>query len=260
MRKLLVFILLALFVSSCNYNSSVVFKLPNKYEFASDSSFNVTNYKISPFDKISIRVLVNNGSRLLDLSAGVSNVEVSGAGAGTGAVTGSIMDELKVDSDGNVRLPLVGTVGLGGLTINLAEKLIEDRYSKYYVDPFVVVNVTNRRVVVFSGNGGSAEVVTLINEKTTLIEALALSGGIDSKGKSKNIRLVRKTGSEYKIYHIDMSKPEGISTGQMIVEANDIIYVDQVKGFTRNVSSDFSTLVGLIVSVLFMIDLVSKNF
>jgi polysaccharide export outer membrane protein len=120
--------------------------------------------------------------------------------------------------------------------------------------------VTNRRVVVFSGNGGSAEVVTLINEKTTLIEALALSGGIDSKGKSKNIRLVRKTGSEYKIYHIDMSKPEGISTGQMIVEANDIIYIDQVKGITRNISADFSTVVGLIVSVLFIYDIVNKNF
>ncbi|MFM7767153.1 MAG: polysaccharide biosynthesis/export family protein, partial [Bacteroidota bacterium] len=162
MRKILVFILLATIISSCNYNSSVVFKLPNKYEFASDSSYNVTNYKIAPFDKLSVRVLVNNGSRLLDLSAGVSNVEVSGTGGGTGGVAGSIMDELKVDSDGGVRLPLVGSVGVGGLTIDQAEKLIEDKYSKYYVDPFVVVKVINRRVIVFSGNGGVAQVVTLV--------------------------------------------------------------------------------------------------
>ncbi|MGR6086732.1 MAG: polysaccharide biosynthesis/export family protein [Arcticibacter sp.] len=256
MRKLLVFILLATIITSCNYNSSVVFKLPNKYEFATDSSFNVTNYKIAPFDKISIRVLVNNGSRLLDLSAGVSNVEVTG----TVGVSGSVMDELKVDSDGNVRLPLVGTVGVGGLAIDQAEKLIEDRYSKYYVDPFVVVKVTNRRVVIFSGNGGAAQVVTLVNEKTTLVEALAMSGGIDSKGKSKNIRLVRKAGAEYKIYHVDLSRPEGISSSQMLVEANDIIYIDQVKGVTRNISADFSTIVGLLVSVIFIYDIVNKNF
>jgi polysaccharide export outer membrane protein len=260
MRKLLVFILLATIITSCNYNSSVVFKLPNKYEFASDSSLKVTNYKIAPFDKISIRVLVNNGSRLLDLSAGVSNVEVSGTGGGTGGVSGSIMDELKVDGDGNVRLPLVGTVGVGGLAIDQAEKLIEDKYSKYYVDPFVVVKVTNRRVVIFSGNGGAAQVVTLVNEKTTLVEALAMSGGIDSKGKSKSIRLVRKAGADYKIFHVDLSKPEGITSSQMLVEANDIIYIDQVKGITRNISADISTIVGLIVSVLFIYDIVNKNF
>jgi len=236
-----------------------VFKVPNKYEFASDSSFSVTNYKIAPFDKISIRILVNNGSRLLDLSAGVSNIEISGSGAGTGSVTGSIMEELKVDSEGSVRLPLIGTVGIGGLTIDQAEKLIEDRFSKYYVDPFVVLKVTNRRVVVFRGNGGAAEVVTLENEKTTLIEALAMSGGIDSKGKSKSIRLIRKAGSEYNIYHIDLSKPEGISSGHILVEANDIIYIDQVKGITRNISSDISTIVGLIVSVLFIFDVFNKN-
>ncbi len=260
MRKILIFIFLAIFISSCNYNSSVVFKVPHDYEFASDSATNVTNYKIAPFDKISIRVLINNGSRLLDLSAGISNVEVSGTYGGTGGVTGSIMDELKVDSEGGVRLPLVGYVGVGGLTIDQAEKLIEDRYSKYYVDPFVVVKVVNRRVVIFSGNGGAAEVVTLINEKTTLIEALAMSGGIDNKGKSKSVRLVRKAGSDYKIYHVDLSKPEGISSGQMIVEANDIIYIDSVKGITRNISADVSTVVGLIVSVLFIFDLVNKNF
>ncbi|MFM7054613.1 MAG: polysaccharide biosynthesis/export family protein [Bacteroidota bacterium] len=260
MRKILVFILLATIISSCNYNSSVVFKLPNKYEFASDSSYNVTNYKIAPFDKLSVRVLVNNGSRLLDLSAGVSNVEVSGTGGGTGGVAGSIMDELKVDSDGGVRLPLVGNVGVGGFTIDQAEKLIEDKYSKYYVDPFVVVKVTNRRVIIFSGNGGAAQVVTLVNEKTTLIEALAMSGGIDSKGKSKSIRLVRKSGTDYKIYHVDLSKPEGVSSGQMIVEANDLIYIDQVKGITRNISADFSTVVGLIVSILLLFDLANKNF
>ncbi|MFM7176570.1 MAG: polysaccharide biosynthesis/export family protein [Bacteroidota bacterium] len=260
MRKILVFILLATIISSCNYNSSVVFKLPNKYEFASDSSYNVTNYKIAPFDKLSVRVLVNNGSRLLDLSAGVSNVEVSGTGGGTGGVAGSIMDELKVDSDGGVRLPLVGNVGVGGFTIDQAEKLIEDKYSKYYVDPFVVVKVTNRSVIIFSGNGGAAQVVTLVNEKTTLIEALAMSGGIDSKGKSKSIRLVRKSGTDYKIYHVDLSKPEGVSSGQMIVEANDLIYIDQVKGITRNISADFSTVVGLIVSILLLFDLANKNF
>ena len=88
MRKLLVFILLATIITSCNYNSSVVFKLPNKYEFATDTSFSVTNYKIAPFDKISIQVLINTGSRLLDLNVGVSSSEVSGTGGGTGSSTG----------------------------------------------------------------------------------------------------------------------------------------------------------------------------
>lgn len=262
MRKILLISFLALLISSCNYNSSVVFKLPSDYPFAVDSVSVPVDYKIVPYDKLIVRVLVNNGSRLVDISAGITNTELNSSVSGNASIANSattVMNELKVDKDGFVRLPLVGLVGLKGLTIAEAEKLIEDRFAKSYIDPFVTVTVTNRRVTVFPGMGGTGQVVSLTNENTSVLEVLALNGGINLKGKSKRVRLVRKVDNQFKVYSIDLSNESGFASGQMIVHANDIIYVDQVKSLTTNFASEFGTIIGLLTSVVLLYDIISRN-
>lgn len=259
MRKILLISFLSLVMASCNYNSSVIFKLPADYSFATDSVSIGADYKIVPYDRLSIRVLVNNGSRLVDISAGVSNPDVTGGIAGNAASTNTVMDDLRVDKDGFVRLPIIGLVGIKGFSISEAEKMIEDRFSKTYVDPFVIINVKNRRVIIFPGSGGNGEVVNLTNDQVSVIEVLALNGGINLKGKSKKVRLVRKVGEEFKIYNIDLSKEAGIVNGQMMVCANDIIYVEPVNGFTSGFVSEFGVIVSLLTSVFLLYDIITRN-
>jgi polysaccharide export outer membrane protein len=243
----------------CNYNSSVVFKLPSDYAYATDTVNAAADYKILPFDKLAVRVLVNNGSRLVDISAGVANPEVTSGVAGNAASSNGIMDDLKVDKDGFVRLPIFGLIGVKGMTVIEAEKLIEDRFSKNYVDPFVTVTVKNRRVIIFPGNGGEADVVNLTNENISVIEVLALNGGINLKGKSKKVRLARKVGNEFKIYNIDLSKEAGISNGQMTVCANDIIYIEQTSSLSASFATEFSVALSALTSLFLLYDILTRN-
>ena len=256
MRKWLFFICLVL-LGSCNYNSSVLFKSDKDYAFSTDSVNVVTEYRIVPYDKLSIRVYTNSGSRMMDVFAGV-NRDQSGTPIGSQSA-GSLTDEIKVDASGNVRLPLVGEIGVKGMTTSEAEKLIEERFTKFYVEPFVQVNVVNKRVMVFRGQGGDGKVVVLENEHTTVIEAIAMAGGIGEKGKAKSARLIRKIGEDYKIYAIDLSSIDAMKGGYMPVMANDIIYFDQVKGYTRNFTSDLSTIVGLLTSIIFIYEIFLKS-
>jgi polysaccharide biosynthesis/export protein len=75
------------------------------------------------------------------------------------------------------------------------------------------------------GQGGSATVLTLLNSNTTLLEAIALAGGI-TDGKAHRVKLIRGTAQNPQIYLIDLSSIEGYKQGNIILQANDIIYID----------------------------------
>ena len=118
-----------------------------------------------------------------------------------------------------------------------AEAFLQAEYAKFYVEPFVILTITNKRVIVFPGTGSSASVVSLSNNNTTLIEVLALVGGIATNSKASRIKIVRKTKVKKDVYLVDLSTIEGIQAGSMIVQANDIIYVEPNPNLaTRSIS------------------------
>ena len=86
------------------------------------------------------------------------------------------------------------------------------------------ISVTNRRVIVFPGNGSDAKVLYLSNNNVTLIEAIALAGGIAERGRASRVKLLRKTEKgKREIYKIDLSKVDDqFQYTDIFVQANDI--------------------------------------
>ena len=99
---------------------------------------------------------------------------------------------------------------LAGLTLDEAERKIEAAYESEYVDPYALLQVVNNRVLVFPGEAGQATVITLQNQNTTVIEALAQAGGIRQRGRSRQIKLIRQRGGENLVYHMDLSTVDGL--------------------------------------------------
>ena len=108
-----------------------------------------------------------------------------------------------VKPDGLVELPELGDIRLEGLTIEEAEVLLEEAYASFYKDPFVILRVQNNRVYIFPGETGKASVVTLRNMNTTLLEVLALSGGIGNRANASKVKLIRRTEQGNEVYKMD---------------------------------------------------------
>jgi polysaccharide export outer membrane protein len=144
------------------------------------------------------------------------------------------------------------------MTIKEAEKHLESLYAQYYVDPYVQLGVINRRVVVFPGAGGDAKVITLLNNNTTLLETLALAGGLSKRGKAKRIKLIRTVDGKREVYLIDLSDIEGLKLADIIVQANDIIYVEPVPEIAREILQEVTPILSLISSI-FIIYLTIQN-
>jgi len=239
--KYFLFLLVIINFSSCKvFRSNLMLKTPKDYTYDKIvDSLSQEDYKIEANAILTLRIFSNDGFKLIDIASSANNSNLR------------FEVEYLVDPKGKCKLPLIGEVKLGGLTINEAQSFLEQSYSEYYVKPFVTLKVSNKRVIVFPGNGGDAKVLYLVNNNTTVIESLALAGGIAEDGKAYKVKLIRHDGtSKPKVYLMDLSKIEGLTVGNSVVLANDIIYVEPRYRLARTLASELTPIVSLITSTI----------
>ena len=253
--KSVLFIVLSGFyfgLTSCStLNQNNMFKTEG--EVISDTILNAIsnaemNYIIKKNDYIDISVFTNKGERLVDPNQEM--VKQLGAGSGTISTLGSDKIKFLVETNGEVKLPLIGYLQVQGFTLRKLDSLLQTKYSEFYTEAFVVTKVLNKRVFVL-GNAGSksdliARVIPLENENMTLIEVLTLAGGLDQLAKSNKIRLIRGDLKKPNVYLIDLSTIEGVRKSHLSIQPNDIIYVER----QRRVVSQFITEIFPVISII----------
>ena len=242
-------------IQSCGVNSNLMLRTDKDYEFANIDTLNATkdDYHVDRNDILQLRFFTNDGIKILELTA-------SGATPGE-AQTLNASNSLSyvIQNDSMVNFPVIGEVNLVGMSIREAEDFLEKQYEGQYVNPFIQLSVTNRRVIVFPGNGGEASVLYLANNNVTLLEAIALAGGITERGRAKKIKLIRKNEAGKRVvYKIDLSKIEGLEYTDIIVQANDYIYVEPVPEIGRELLREVTPIVSLISSAAIVISVISK--
>lgn len=92
-----------------------------------------------------------------------------------------LTSEVRVAGNGRVQLPLIGEIRVSGLTLSEVEQAIADAYADGYVrNPQVSVHVTEYRSQQFTLIGAVQEPkVYSVRRKTSLVEALAMGGGLN---------------------------------------------------------------------------------
>ena len=238
-------IVLGVLWTGCTVNQDLMFRTDSDYAFASLSEAKHEAYTLAPNDRLQLQLFSNNGQRLMAMTAG--SAEAS-QGANLLQQQQRTQFTYRVELDGTVELPEVGAVMLAGLTLDEAERKIEEAYEAEYVDPYAMLQVVNNRVLVFPGEAGQATVITLQNQNTTVIEVLAQAGGIRQRGRSKEIKLIRQKGDDNFVYQMDLSTVAGMEAARTIVQANDIIYVESNPQVMREVLTDVSPVAQLITT------------
>lgn len=240
-KRILLALFAAYFLYSCKpLNPSIMFKTPKDYQYDVKEKDTTLEYIIAPNDVISFRLFTNNGLKLVDVTNNnIQQFQQLSQGI-----------NYLIEHDGYVNVPIIGRVKVSGKTIREAEFFLEDKYKEVFIDPFILINVMNKRVTIFPGDGGSGIVLTLQNNNVKLLEALALAGGLSDRGRANRIKLIRGDLSDPKVYLIDLSTIDGIRQADIILQANDIIYVEPIGITTRQVLSEISPILGLLTSVI----------
>ena len=241
---------LLLLISSCTINSNRMLRTPRNYEFDEiDSKLNELEYKIDVNDQLTFQLHTNNGFQLIDMfsqnQSGGAGIQSQMLMQGGGGIAGGSLYLVRIDS--LIEFPIIGDINLVGKTIKEAEVYLEKIFSKFYVDPFIVLGVSTKRIFLFSGSsGGEASVLPLTYNNMTLFEVLATAGGISQSNSSKRIKIIRKSKEGIKIFNADLSTIEGISQGNMIMQSHDIVYITPNFNIGTEIAQDINSIFSFI--------------
>ncbi len=243
-------------LSGCKvYKQHIMFKIDKEEDLSflsSAISVAEKNYKIQANDLLEVRVYTNKGERIID----PNNELQRDQGMRNQQNTRDEPVFLVLDS-GAVKLPMIGYVNLGGMTIERAERFLEDQYKLYYIDPFVRIKYMNKRVILLGSPGG--QVIPLENESISLIEVIAMAGGIDETGKAHNIRLIRGDLHHPEIFLIDLSTIAGMRQAMLDVRPGDIVYVEPTRKIVTEALRDIAVVMASITSLLTLVVLINNT-
>lgn len=233
-------------LQSCGINSNLMFRTPKGVQEIKDSIplKPKQEYQISRDDKFTFMLYTNEGERIVNEMAGMNKEAIAKAEI-----------EYVVRPDGTADLPILGPTKVAGLTVQDCEDSLSRMFEAKngYNKPFVQVKLTNQRVIVFPGNGSDAKVIPLQNSNTTLMEAIALAGGIAERGKANTVKLMRIENDKRVMYILDLSTIEGLKFADMIVQANDYIYIEPKEQVGQETVKLIAPIVSIISSALVII-------
>ena len=244
-KQIVLFVTMALLATSCKFlNPSQMLKAPKDYQYEPLPKTKEVETRLNPNDQISMILLTNDGFKLLDLIGEdrINNNQLANT------------ISYRVEFDGLVNIPILGRVKLGGLTMREAEMFLEEEFAKYYIQPFVMLRITNRKVMVFNGSDGQAQVVQLVDENTNLLRVIAQSGGITKTGRAYDIKVIRGEFSEPKVFHFDIRKIDGLKESDFMMQSNDIVYVTPSPQVARTLLLEVGPYLSLVTTLLLVLN------
>lgn len=248
-KTYLFFCIIALTLSSCSvYNSNKLLS-DSKEPTYTIEQFQPKNVDetIQPGDQLSIKIYPNDGENALMSIASIKSEEK----------TANIDDGFTVSSTGDIKLPLVGEVMAKGLTTSQLSEALRIELTKTIQSPYVEVSVTNKRLMLFNGKG-AGQVIPLAHEAMTLMEVLALGGGIKDEGKSNQIRLFRMENGVRKIYEFDLSEINNLKNADVTVQNRDILVINHHPRSGQNTLRDAGPWLSILTSGLVVFSIFSK--
>jgi polysaccharide export outer membrane protein len=249
--KSLFVVSITLILCACaNINSNIMFKIPKGENFTFDSIplKPTEDYVIGPGDRFTFNFSTNNGERVLSSMTGINNAD------SYNNKNNQLIQDYLVRRDGTAELPVIGLLKVQGYTTIKLEDTLTELLSKNYIDPFVQIKLSNQRIIIFPGRG-EAKVVYLSNVNTTLLEVIALAGGLSEDARANSIKLIRKNKNKREIYKIDLSTIQGLKQAEMIVQSNDYVYVDVKPRIASSVLTEVSPWLSILTSVLLIFTL-----
>lgn len=159
----------------------------------------------------------------------------------------------RITTSGRMMFPLIGDVVVAGKSVSELREELRLRFSKYFVDPQVIINITTiqSQKVIVAGEVNSPGVFNL-DQSLSAAEAIFKAGGITSNAKGSNILVIRGKQGKADITLMDLNSilKKGDFSQDMLLKHGDVVYVPATT--IANVSkflSQFSQVLGTIINI-----------
>ena len=121
--------------------------------------------------------------------------------------------------------------------------------SKQLLDPIIQIRFLNFHVTVL-GEVKNPTVLTIPNEKISLLEAIGLAGDLTIQAKRDNVLVIREENGQKIIKRINLNSAELLSSPYYYLKSDDVVYVEPNKARVTSANGNAQQWVPIVVSVL----------
>lgn len=224
-RKLLLLCVLAFTIafSSCtSFKNVPYYQNLDRSHVSEEAITNYTPLRIQTGDILEFRVTSLNENQTN------TNAEFNPGAKNGGTGQDNLANGYKVDADGNVHLPYIGSLKVAGLTTDEVAHDVTNNLEAYFKKPVVNVRILNFKISVF-GDVLRPDVFTVQNQHINVNEALSMAGDLNITAKRKNVLLIRESGGKRQYIPIDLTRKDIFDSPYYYLKNNDIIYVEPDK-------------------------------
>ena len=228
------------FATSCTSYKTVPYMI-NSAEVDLDSSAVLYEARVMPKDELTITVNCPEDAEAV-IAFNLKATPAVGQGRGT-LTSQPTLQTFLVTNEGTINYPVLGTLKVGGMTVNQVEDLIASKIEGTYLKtrPVVTVRLSNYKISVL-GEVTSPGTYTVPSEKVSIYGALALAKDMTVYGRRDNVKLIREDATGKKTIHeLDLNDANIIKSPYFYLQQNDVLYVTPNKTKAKNSDIGSST-------------------
>ena len=228
------------FATSCTSYKTVPYMI-NSAEVDLDSSAVLYEARVMPKDELTITVTWPEDAEAV-IPFNLTATPAVGQGRGT-LTSQPTLQTFLVTNEGTINYPVLGTLKVGGMTVNQVEDLIASKIEGTYLKtrPVVTVRLSNYKISVL-GEVTSPGTYTVPSEKVSIYGALALAKDMTVYGRRDNVKLIREDATGKKTIHeLDLNDANIIKSPYFYLQQNDVLYVTPNKTKAKNSDIGSST-------------------
>lgn len=226
-------------MASCTSYKRVPY-LQNSEEWTvAEQTGGVFEPKIQPNDLLNI-IVTNPNNPTASLAYNL--VSPSDAAKNSYLQTQPTLQSYIVDINGDVVIPNVGKVNLGGKTISEAEQTIFAKVqSSFSSTPVVIVRFVDFKISVL-GEVTAPGSFVIKNGKVTILEALALARDLTIYGRRDNVKVIRENSDgKREIVELNLNDASILNSPYYNLQQNDVVYVTPNESKAKNSDIGSST-------------------
>lgn len=248
MKKLFYLLGIALMLTSCYSHKKSTHISDKKFSEDIPTHYNSTDFQyfLQPNDVLSVTV------KSLDaVNAELFNIQTQ---PNYGNINGNalFLSGYSINSEGNIKLPIVGDVKVSGLTIEQAQELVQEKVDQYLVNATVLVKMVSFKIAVL-GEVKNPGYYYVFNAEANVFEGLALAGDILPTGNHEKVKLVRKTATGADVFLLDLTNPNVMESQNFYLLPNDIVFVEPLKARTSRTNLELFSFISSGITTLILI-------
>lgn len=257
---------LVIFFSSCVSNKKIIYlqNLEDK-EFIQDGqliTYDLPEYRLQYNDIIDVNVqtaedMVRNG-----FNTGMAGGNNMGGQIAQGGGDVYYMTGYTVDKNGDIRLPIIGSVNVMNMTIEETRIQIEEKLRVYVTSElYVKVKLGGIRFSTLGEFRRPGKYVVL-QDRMTIFEAIAQSGDLTNVAQRDEILLIRQYPEGTKVHRLNLIDRNIIRSPFYFIQPNDQIYAEPMKvresGSGENAAQSLALIISSITGVALVLNIITR--